>query len=106
MNRLDKVGVKRGLTVPITIVGIHIGQGWLAGKHGRRGIQVTFNHGWRSGRASNHSIISSDRIRYIRGMRTAAGAALYMDVQESVTNSAAKTNAVCPERLHSFQNLT
>ena len=59
------------MTVPITIVGIHIGQGWLAGKHGRRGIQVRFNHGRRSGRASTHSIIRSDRTRFIRGMRTA-----------------------------------
>src|SRR5260221_14137000 len=39
---------------------------WQSWQHGRHGIQVTFNHGWRSGRARTHSIIRSNQTRFIQ----------------------------------------
>jgi hypothetical protein len=48
-----------------TIVGIHVWEGWSTRRHGRRAIQAALNHGRRTGRATTHIVVRSDRNRVI-----------------------------------------
>lgn len=52
------------VTGPINIVGI------LAGRHGRRVVQVALDHGWRTGRARTVSIVKTGRGRTPSIVRT------------------------------------
>jgi hypothetical protein len=63
----DVTGRERGLrilgctiAISITIVGVHVGQGWLAGRHGWCIIQVALDHGRRTGGARRPCVIMSE----------------------------------------------